>query len=99
MVCIRKCLSTPVPQSHYRLPGGLIPTFATPLPGNFHPNQPTTIFFANISPKPSMTPFTNGKKRFIPKLEINAPSLVCMGRLESNIASVAEVGTGAALGE
>jgi hypothetical protein len=46
-----------------------------------------------------MTPLTNGSTRFIPKLEINAPSLVCIDRLESNIASVAEMGTGPASGE
>lgn len=70
-----------------------------PLPGDFHPSQPATIFFANISPKPSMTPLTNGSTMFIPKLEINAPNLVCIDRFESNIASVAEVGTGLASGE
>jgi hypothetical protein len=85
--------------SRYRLPAAvdLTPTFATPLPGNFHPNQPTTTFFANISPNPSITPLTKGNKKFIPRLDINAPSLVCIDKLESNIARVAEVGTGAAL--
>ena len=85
----------------YRLPDvlDLIPTFAIPLPGNFHPNQPVTIFFANISPKPSITPLTNGSTRFIAKLEIKAPSLVCMDRFESNIASDVEVATGATFGE
>jgi hypothetical protein len=44
-----------------------------------------------------MTPLTNGNKRFIPRLENNAPSLVCIDRSESNIARVAEVGAGAAV--
>jgi len=73
----------------------LTPTFATPDPGIFQPNQPNTTFFANISPKPSMTPLTNGNKKLIARLDANAPSLVRAGRFESNIARVAERGRGA----
>lgn len=79
----------------YRLPEDLTPTFATPDPGNFHPSQPTTTFFANISPKPNITPLTKGKRQLIARLDASAPSRVCIGKLASKIATVAEGGGGA----
>jgi len=86
-------------RQYYRLPlcGGaaLTPTFATPDPGNFHPSHPTTTFLAKISPKPSMTPLTNGMRQLMAKADSSAPTLVRVGMLESNIAIVADGGGGA----
>lgn len=45
---------------------GRRPTLAAVRPlRNFHPNQPTKTFLANISPNPSMTPFMNGSSKLI----------------------------------
>jgi len=47
---------------------------------------------ANISPKPSMTPLMNGKRRLIAREETNARTRARRERDESNIESVTEVG-------
>ena len=75
----------------YRLLEELIPTFD---PGNFHPNQPTTTFFANISPKPNITPLMKGRRQLMARLDASAPNRVCNGKLASKIAIVAEGGGG-----
>ena len=80
----------------YNLPEDLTPTFTTLDPGNFHPSQPTTTFFANISPKPNITPLTKGKRKLMARLDARAPNRVCIGKLVSKIANVAE-GGGSAL--
>ena len=74
----------------YHLPEDLIPTFVMPDPGNFHPSQPTTTFFANISPKPSITPLMKGRRQLMARLDASAPNRVRIGKLASKIAIVAE---------
>jgi hypothetical protein len=64
--------------------------YLPPHPG-FHPSQ-LTIFLANISPKPNITPFTNGSKKLIARAEANAKILVRAGRAVSKIVRVAEGG-------
>lgn len=42
-----------------------IPKFVVSDPGILHPNHPMTTVLAKISPKPNMTPFTNGRNMLI----------------------------------
>jgi len=72
------------------------PTFATD--GDFQPNQPMTTFFANISPKPSITPFTNGSRRLTASAEKRAATRVRVERLESKMAGVTETDAGVGRG-
>lgn len=60
--------------------------------GPFHPSHSITIFLANISPNPSMTPLTNGNKRFTARDEANANALVRVDKEESKMDSVTETG-------
>ncbi len=60
--------------------------------GLFHPNHSITTFLAKISPNPSMTPFTNGKKRFTAREEANANTLVRVDKEGSKIDNVTETG-------
>ena len=63
-------------------------------PGTFHPNQPIMTFLAKISPKPSMTPLTNGMSILIASDENSAFTRVRVDKAESKTASVAVVGAG-----
>ncbi len=71
------------------------PTLAKPrelaalaVPGTFQPSQ-LTRFFAKISPKPSMTPFTKGSSTLIATLDKSASARVFGLKDESNTESVA----------
>jgi len=57
-----------------------------------HPNQGPITFLANISPKPSITPFTNGKNILIARDENSAITRVRVESEESNTESVSEGG-------
>jgi len=63
-----------------------IPTLVAVEP---QPSHPSIRFLAKISPKPSITPFTKGKKRLIASEDANAISLVRVERDESNTERVA----------
>lgn len=65
-----------------------------PGPEGFHPNHPITTFLAKISPKPSMTPFTNGRSILMASEEKNAVTRVRVDSVGSKIARVAESGAG-----
>lgn len=65
-----------------------------PGPTGFQPNHPRTTFLANISPKPSITPFTKGRARLIASAEKRARTRVLVDSEESKIARVADVGVG-----
>jgi len=69
------------------------PVVAAVAPGRGNGLQPkysNTIFLANISPNPSMTPLTKGKSKLIAKDENNAVTRVRVEREGSNIARVAD---------
>ena len=66
------------------------------IPGIFQPSQPMMTFLAKISPKPSMTPFTNGRRTLIATLASSASARVLGLSDESNTASVAVRGAAAA---
>jgi len=70
-------------QNHERFE---IPTLVAVEP---QPSHPSIRFLAKISPKPSITPFTKGKKRLIASEDANAISLVRVERDESNTERVA----------
>ena len=55
-----------------------------------HPNHPTMTVFAKISPKPSITPFTNGKNILMDNEEKKAQIRVRAGSFWSNIARVTD---------
>jgi hypothetical protein len=55
-----------------------------------HPNHPTMTVFAKISPKPSITPFTNGKNMLMDNEEKKAEMRVRAGSSWSNIARVTD---------
>lgn len=63
-----------------------IPTLVVVEP---QPSQLNTKFLAKISPKPSITPLTKGKKRLIASEDASAISLVRVEKDESNIERVA----------
>jgi hypothetical protein len=75
----------------YRLRNELRPTDVA---GGFQPNHPRTTFLANISPKPSMTPLTKGRKRFIARDANNAFTRVPVDKVESKTAIVGATGAG-----
>ena len=75
-----------------RVLGERMPMFVTSEPGIFHPNHPMTTVLAKISPKPNMTPFTNGRSMFIASDDRKAETRVRAGRVESKIVSVADWG-------
>jgi len=69
------------------------PVDAATAPGRGNGRQPkysNTMFLANISPNPSMTPLTNGKSKLIAKDDSNAVTRVRVERERSNIARVAD---------
>ena len=66
-----------------------MPTLAAAAPGTRHPSHPTT-FLAKISPKPSMTPFTNGRNMLIVSEDTRAHARVRTERVPSKTASVVE---------
>jgi len=71
----------------------LRPAEAAVAPGRDNGLQPkysNTIFLAKISPKPSMTPLTNGRSKLIAKDEKSAVSRVRVEREESNITRLAD---------
>lgn len=85
------------PQGHRRQ--GLaprIPVVAAVEPGRdgFQPSHPMTTSFANISPNPSMTPFTNGRSMLIAREEKRAVRRVLVDSELSNIVKVADSGAG-----
>lgn len=53
-----------------------------------HPSHPTMTVFAKISPKPAMTPFTNGKNMLMVNEENKAQMRARAGSVWSNIESV-----------
>lgn len=55
-----------------------------------HPSHPTTTVFAKISPKPSITPFTNGKNMLMDNEENKAQMRVRAGSVWSNIERVTD---------
>jgi len=55
-----------------------------------HPSHPTMKVFAKISPKPSITPFTNGKNMLMDNEENRAQMRVRVGSAWSNIARVTD---------
>ena len=77
----------------YCLPSATLPDplelAALAVPGTFQPNHCTTTFFAKISPKPSITPFTNGSSTLIATLDSSASARVFGLSVESNTESVA----------
>jgi len=68
-----------------------IPTEEDTNPGRsvFQPNHLSTTSLAKISPKPNMTPLTNGSKRLIANAEPSAMSRVFVDSDESKIERVA----------
>lgn len=66
---VRYCIS----RRHVRLPlrckseavRAPMPILVAIVGDDLQPNQPRTTFFANISPKPSITPFINGSSRLM----------------------------------
>jgi hypothetical protein len=58
----------------------------------FRPNHPKTISLAKISPKPNITPFTNGRRRLMANAEHRAFRRVFVDREESNTERVADTG-------
>jgi len=69
------------------------PAEAAVAPGRDNGRQPKysrTMFLANISPNPSMTPLTNGRSKLIAKDENRAVTRVWVEREPSNIAKVAD---------
>lgn len=54
----------------------------------FHPNQGAMTFLAKISPKPSMTPFTNGRNMLMARDERRANARVLTGTLELKMRGV-----------
>lgn len=71
---------------------GRRPALAAEEPGPFQPNHSITTFLANISPKPSITPFTNGRRRLTARDDTKAVTLVRVDKEESKMASVTETG-------
>lgn len=53
-----------------------------------HPSHSTMTVFANISPNPSITPFTNGKRKLMDNDEHSAQKRVLPGSVGSNTARV-----------
>lgn len=68
------------------------PTFVTTV--GPHPSHPTMTVFAKISPKPSITPFTNGKNMLIDNEENKAQTRVRAGSVWSNIERVTDAVVG-----
>lgn len=64
-----------------------------PGPEAFHPIHPIITFLAKISPKPSITPLTNGSSILIATEEKRALTRVRVDKVESKIASVAVGGS------
>lgn len=62
-----------------------------------HPSHPTKTVFAKISPKPSITPFTNGKNMLMDNEEKKAEMRVRAGSFWSNIARVTDPAAAAAV--
>ena len=70
----------------------LKPMLVETKPGFFQPNQLITTFLANISPKPSITPLTKGKRRLTAKDDASARVRVRIEREESKIDKVTDTG-------
>jgi hypothetical protein len=70
-----------------------MPTFVATVPPTFQPNHRRMTFLAKISPNPNMTPFTNGSTKLTARDEKNADTRAPVGRVESNMAWVADKGT------
>lgn len=58
-------------------------------PNCFQPNHPMTTFLAKTSPKPSITPFTNGKSKLMASEARAAFIRVRVDREESKMTNVA----------
>lgn len=75
-----------------------MPTPAATLPGTTCPPQPKNLLatpLAKISPKPSMTPLTNGRSKLMDALDAKAMMRERVESRLSKIASVADGGGGA----
>jgi len=66
------------------------------LASGFHPKYSSTMFFAKISPKPSITPLMNGNARLMASDDRIARTRVFVDRDESKMARVAVTGLGGA---
>jgi len=99
-----------VAQSSFRAISSLLPLPTAPIPiavalvflplapeanfeSDFHPIQLTT-FLAKISPNPSMTPFTKGRRKLIARALVRARRRVRVESVESKIVRVADGGCG-----
>lgn len=62
----------------------------SPILAMFQPNHAVTTCRAKISPNPSITPFTKGRKRFMASEDASASNRVRVDKEESNMDRVTE---------